>query len=216
MGQKKQPPTWPFVTDQTVNGNRYLAIQITKDMTASNWDSAEASFKCHARYQKEKIMIGDVASQFNGFRCTTAWEAEKAIEGMTQERIGEFIDLLTSLNESLEYEHSFIADAIESANKQIERMKAKDGYGTIYVIGFDRWVKVGRTVNMRQRLSGIKLPVEPVILAEYAVQKCASVEAMLHRHFCDMRANGEWFELGSEELAELAQLVEPYLEKSIK
>lgn len=65
---------------------------------------------------------------------------------------------------------------------------------TIYLLGFDRWVKIGFTTSsVQKRAEAIQtgLPFKLEIIATLA--GTPDIERQLHRRFAAYRAQGEWF-----------------------
>lgn len=63
----------------------------------------------------------------------------------------------------------------------------------VYVIGFQRFIKIGISVNVKDRIAGLQTAI-PVPLKTYAVLPGGQdEEASLHRRFKAYRLNGEWF-----------------------
>jgi len=63
----------------------------------------------------------------------------------------------------------------------------------VYVVGFQRFIKIGTSVNVKERVAGLQTAV-PVPLKTYAVLPGGQPEeASLHRRFSAYRLNGEWF-----------------------
>ncbi len=63
----------------------------------------------------------------------------------------------------------------------------------VYIVGFQRFVKIGISVNVRERLAGLQTAI-PVPLKTYAILPGGQLEeASLHRRFKAYRMSGEWF-----------------------
>lgn len=74
--------------------------------------------------------------------------------------------------------------------------------GYVYVIRSDYGFKIGKTVNIknRVRLFEVKLPF-PIKLESYAwFDNYSEAEADFHRKFADKRTEGEWFDLSPRDL----------------
>jgi hypothetical protein len=71
---------------------------------------------------------------------------------------------------------------------------AREGYAGVYVVGFDRFVKIGMSADVSQRLTAIqdwlplKIKVHQIFIGEG--RKC---EIALHQRFSQYRLRGEWF-----------------------
>lgn len=61
----------------------------------------------------------------------------------------------------------------------------------VYVIGFGPYVKIGKTVSLKKRLTGLQTP-EPVDVYGW-LPGYSSHEALLHAKFGKYRLRGEWF-----------------------
>ena len=72
----------------------------------------------------------------------------------------------------------------------------------VYFIGTDthisRLVKIGRTLDLQKRIDGLRngSPVPLRLLA--CVRNYGGTEESLHSTFADVRAHGEWFDLGDD------------------
>ena len=79
-----------------------------------------------------------------------------------------------------------------------------------------RAIKIGKSINPRSRLAGIKGSgfgerggngrPEYLLLGAASVKSATAEECMAHRHFANRRIRGEWFDIQWEEL-------KPYLQK---
>jgi hypothetical protein len=61
----------------------------------------------------------------------------------------------------------------------------------VYVIGFDKYVKIGITINLDMRLSALQMPVELTLYA--LLDGGRREENELHARFAGYRLRGEWF-----------------------
>jgi hypothetical protein len=66
----------------------------------------------------------------------------------------------------------------------------------VYVLGFDQYVKIGITINLDMRLSGLQTPVEPTLYA--LIDGWRREELELHARFAAYRLRGEWFKKEGE------------------
>jgi hypothetical protein len=67
------------------------------------------------------------------------------------------------------------------------------GREIVYVVGYGRYVKIGRTKGLRERIKKMQTSA-PEKIAVYAVfDGGADLEKRLHERFADYRLNGEWF-----------------------
>ena len=81
----------------------------------------------------------------------------------------------------------------------------------VYFIGTDthisRLVKIGRTINLQRRMDILRGSC-PVPLRLVAVTwNYGRTEEELHATFADVRAHGEWFDLGDDPLSTIAARV---------
>jgi hypothetical protein len=87
----------------------------------------------------------------------------------------------------------------------------QQGGGWIYVIGNREygWYKVGRTINLRQRLDTLLLLPFPLeIVTTLRTANPPQSERTLHKIFAESRINGEWFALSDTDLNWLRSLKE--------
>lgn len=66
--------------------------------------------------------------------------------------------------------------------------------GSVYVVGFDQYVKIGFSANVTVRIAQVQqgLPVPLITYATFENQTRRD-EVSLHRQFAKSRAMGEWF-----------------------
>lgn len=74
------------------------------------------------------------------------------------------------------------------------RRKNHDRQQGVYVIGFDAYVKIGVSADVKTRLFALQehLPAKLTIYRIF-VGEGREGEAALHRHYADYRLRGEWF-----------------------
>lgn len=65
----------------------------------------------------------------------------------------------------------------------------------VYFIAGGGLVKIGRSVNVAQRLAAIQAASPVPVTVELVVAGSSRVEARLHEHFARYRRHGEWFDL---------------------
>lgn len=85
--------------------------------------------------------------------------------------------------------------------------------GTVYVVAFSGYHKIGRTNNLDRRLKGllpVAFPVQPALRYSFDVPNAAMVERGLHAHFASQRVRGEWFLLTEDELLTIPDFVERF------
>lgn len=77
--------------------------------------------------------------------------------------------------------------------------------GYVYLIKSPYGYKIGKTKNMKQRtqLFGVKLPFPIEIVAYGWFDDYSRAEADFHNRFRDRRLDGEWFNLGAQDIAAL-------------
>lgn len=82
--------------------------------------------------------------------------------------------------------------------------------GDVYIIQFDRFFKIGRSVDPDRRLKEINgfLPVRAILLHRIKSDDAIRAELQLHDRFSDRRTNGEWFELHQDDVQELISISE--------
>ena len=81
------------------------------------------------------------------------------------------------------------------------------GDGIVYVVGAPKSsvVKIGTTINLATRVSGIQTGNPLLVLARWTCPGNAELETYLHRRFDHIRMQGEWFNFGSmDPVAEVA------------
>jgi len=77
--------------------------------------------------------------------------------------------------------------------------------GFIYVVrmGDHDYFKIGRSTDVRRRMSELQLPCAGHLLFAYRVADASKVESQIHREFEHVRMNGEWFRLTESHLTEI-------------
>jgi hypothetical protein len=93
---------------------------------------------------------------------------------------------------------------------QEQECRSLNAAGFVYVVeavnmGF---YKIGKTNNVRQRMSGIKMPFDCRLVHTISSNSPLLTEKHLHKRFADKRVNGEWFKLDAADLAYLCGLSE--------
>ena len=76
--------------------------------------------------------------------------------------------------------------------------RSLEGWCYLYFVQIGEFVKIGRAVDLRDRMKTLQVshPQEVRLLA--AVPAHASLEGALHQHFQHLRSNGEWFAIAPE------------------
>jgi hypothetical protein len=79
--------------------------------------------------------------------------------------------------------------------------------GVIYLISCGSYYKIGKstTPNVRYAQLKIQLPQKPEIIHEIHTNNIDYAERHWHKRFHSKRANGEWFALDREDVAEFSQ-----------
>jgi Meiotically up-regulated gene 113 len=142
-----------------------------------------------------------------------------AIENMTAEEIGDAVlDLVPYVErlwaysylgsyqrssfESIEdFERAEALGRIEKPKKQSAKKISKAGF--VYLIKGGKHYKIGLTTEplpIRHKQIGTKLPFKSEIVHAIATSDVVSLERHWHNHFADKRAEGEWFNLSTEDV----------------
>lgn len=67
------------------------------------------------------------------------------------------------------------------------------GREIVYVVGYGRYVKIGRTKGLRERIKKMQTSAPEKIVVYAVFDGGADLERALHERFEDYRLNGEWF-----------------------
>lgn len=70
--------------------------------------------------------------------------------------------------------------------------------GLVYFIGFGRYVKIGFTMNLKNRMDGIQTSCPEKLIFYGAYKGDRMKEERLHSKFDDYRLNGEWFHFSND------------------
>jgi hypothetical protein len=76
------------------------------------------------------------------------------------------------------------------------------GAGYVYLAQSGERFKIGRTLSLERRISGLagQLPEKIVLLHAIKTEDTSGIEAYWHRRFADQRLNGEWFALEPDDI----------------
>lgn len=82
--------------------------------------------------------------------------------------------------------------------------------GYIYFLSGEGYVKIGKTTNLDNRMSNLKLclPFKVELLHTIKSKDINKDEATLHEIFATKRTNGEWFKLSDEDIKEIRAIQE--------
>lgn len=77
--------------------------------------------------------------------------------------------------------------------------------GYIYVLKSEYGYKIGKTVNLKDRirLFGVKLPFKFDLIVTGQVENYSKAEAELHKQFAEKRLDGEWFALNPKDIEQI-------------
>ena len=75
--------------------------------------------------------------------------------------------------------------------------------GFVYLLRSGNHFKIGRSDELERRVKEIRISLPETVSLEHAIKidDPPGIEAYWHRRFASLRANGEWFKLGPNELA---------------
>ncbi len=120
----------------------------------------------------------------------------KLVREFCEERREEFKDVLDALPaEAFQGEESQ-----DSAFEQLQEKNWVQGY--VYLMKSGKYHKIGRSVSVerRHRDLAIQLPEELKVIHEIATDDPVGIEAYWHKRFKEQRLNGEWFNLGADDI----------------
>lgn len=82
-------------------------------------------------------------------------------------------------------------EASDVVHERTDQLDIQQG-GIVYFVRLDDRVKIGKTLNLSQRLQAFSNPLIQVVATEpgYTVR-----ERQLHKRFANLRVAGEWFRL---------------------
>lgn len=97
-------------------------------------------------------------------------------------------------------------DSVDRAAELNKQQGAPVDVGYVYVLKANgNMHKIGKTHNLKSRIRSLQT-ASPTRLEVHMVFKCVHCgmeEGALHDHFASHRVNGEWFELGENQLSDL-------------
>lgn len=131
----------------------------------------------------------------------TLFPSEKTIRNRFPRRA----DLINALADYIR-EKSALADIGELLPK-IEKKsipnQTKVAEGAVYLLKSGSHYKIGRSDEIERRVKEIRIALpESVELVHWIrTDDPSGIEAYWHRRFADLRANGEWFRLGAQEVS---------------
>jgi hypothetical protein len=94
---------------------------------------------------------------------------------------------------------SFLPE-VRQAAPPIHKQSAE---GFVYLLRSGNHYKIGRSDELERRVKEIRISLPEAVSLEHAIKTDdpSGIEAYWHRRFDSLRANGEWFKLGPNELA---------------
>lgn len=92
----------------------------------------------------------------------------------------------------------------ESKNEQKEFNENEYVY---FIKNEDNVVKIGRTINLTNRISALKgaSPHELKLMNYIQTHDCVELEEMAHKYFSDKKIRGEWFDVNQNDVKEFAK-----------
>lgn len=90
-----------------------------------------------------------------------------------------------------------------------ENKRLKNSIGVVYFLYGNGFIKIGKSSNFKYRKSwfDVKLPFKVELVHTIKSNDIHACEIIFHKRYEDKRANGEWFNLTAEDVAEI-KLVE--------
>lgn len=133
--------------------------------------------------------------------CETKREALQAARRVL--RLLPKSDLLTCIRQFGETVAALEAqiEAARTAEEPAPIVRTKrDSSGYVYLIRCDKRYKIGKAVDVEQRLRAMVLPSKPEIIATGHFDTPYKIERELHRQYRHCREHGEWFRLSPDEV----------------
>lgn len=80
--------------------------------------------------------------------------------------------------------------------------------GYVYLIQANNLFKIGKTKNVKQRLSNLQTsnPVKLNLIGVIETDNCSLLESFFHQHCSKYRTTGEWFNIPEDEIADIAKM----------
>ncbi len=128
------------------------------------------------------------------------------IRNASRDQINWLVDrLITST------EYTPVKAALAQIKLHLERQITKNARpGYIYLVEGRDCYKIGKSKDApkRTRTFGLLLPFQTRLIHTIPTSDMAWAEAYLHQTFADVRLNGEWFELGYDDVSWICELTE--------
>ena len=95
------------------------------------------------------------------------------------------------------------------------RQPLPDLRGYVYLVKVGGHHKVGRSANVRKRMTNLKMPFQPKLIMQWRAVNATALERDIHAEFRNNHVRGEWFSLSPSDIDRMKKFVSSseYLDK---
>lgn len=184
----------------------YIFIDIIDNLNWLNYEEYDCVWQYDDNCLDEiKGIILRCHHDQNGLMSKEKWEIFKRLIDNAYDS-PDVIEYICTYNDPIQREKRNEASGLlMEGSVKIERKKKRKIKGYIYILKFEKYYKIGKTININKRLEIIspEMPEKPKIIRSYKSGNIDKDEKYLHEIYKEKRTNGEWFLLSDDDLQEI-------------